>query len=71
MTANTTGNAGRGWRERARVIVFESDTRAGRLFDLWLMAAISLSVVVVILDSVAAVAQRHGHPAVSQVELLL
>lgn len=60
MTAGTSGKAGGGWRERARVIVFESDTRAGRLFDLWLMAAIFLSVIVVILDSVAAIAQRHG-----------
>lgn len=49
-----------GWRASAYNIVFESDTRAGRLFDLCLMALILLSVVVVILDSVASIAQRHG-----------
>ncbi len=60
MAGDTTDNATGGWRERARIIVFESDTRAGQLFDLWLIAAISFSVIVVILDSVAAIAQRHG-----------
>lgn len=60
MAEDFTGKASAGWRERARLIVFESDTRAGRLFDLWLIALISLSVVVVILDSVASIAQRHG-----------
>ena len=49
-----------GWRERAYTIVFESDTRYGRLFDLWLFIAITISVAVVMLDSVAAVAQRYG-----------
>ncbi len=60
MTAKISGNAVQSWRERARVIVFESDTRAGQLFDLWLMATIFLSVIVVILDSVSSVALRHG-----------
>lgn len=49
-----------GWRESAYTIVFESDTRAGRLFDLFLMVLIVLSVIVVVLDSVAPIAQRHG-----------
>ncbi len=49
-----------GWRQRAYTIVFESDTRLGRLFDLWLFIAITVSVIVVILDSVAAIAQRYG-----------
>lgn len=60
MTLEIPGHAAQGWRERVRIIVFESDTRAGRLFDLWLMAAIFLSVIVVILDSVSSIAQRHG-----------
>lgn len=49
-----------GWRERAYAIVFESDTRLGRMFDLWLFIAITVSLVVVMLDSVAAIAQRWG-----------
>jgi len=41
-----------GWRSRVYVIIFEADTRAGRLFDLLLIAAVLASVAVVILDSV-------------------
>ncbi|PHM20599.1 MAG: ion transporter [Curvibacter sp. PD_MW3] len=40
-----------GWRLRLYNIIFESDTRAGRQFDLWLIAVILLSVLVVVLDS--------------------
>ncbi len=49
-----------GWRKRAYAIVFESDTRQGRLFDLWLFIAIAVSVVVVMLDSVGSISQRFG-----------
>ncbi len=49
-----------GWRENLYTIIFEADTRAGRLFDILLIAAIILSVTVVILDSVSAVSSRHG-----------
>ncbi len=38
-------------RERMYRVIFESDTRAGRNFDLALMAAIIASLMVVILDS--------------------
>ncbi|MBK4738320.1 ion transporter [Noviherbaspirillum pedocola] len=41
-------------------IIFESDTRAGRLFDLVLIALILVSVTVVVLDSVQALSVRHG-----------
>ncbi len=54
------GKPASGWRGSAYAIVFESDTRAGRLFDLFLMVLIVLSVAVVILDSVAPIARRHG-----------
>ncbi len=54
------GKPSSGWRERAYTVIFETDTRAGRLFDLWLFVAIGISVTVVILDSVAALAQRYG-----------
>jgi len=40
-----------GWRLALYTVIFESDTRAGRLFDLWLIAIILSSVLVVVLDS--------------------
>lgn len=49
-----------GWRRRAYVVIFEADTRAGRAFDLVLVACILASVAVVMLDSVEAVRQRWG-----------
>jgi len=38
-----------GWRRRWHEIIFESETVAGRRFDVWLLVAIVLSVVVVML----------------------
>ena len=49
-----------GWRLRAYTIIFESDTRAGRLFDVALFVAIVASVGVVIADSVQSLAGRYG-----------
>lgn len=49
-----------GWRKRLYIIIFEADTRAGRLFDLLLLWAIVASVAVVVLDSVPAIHVRHG-----------
>jgi voltage-gated potassium channel len=48
------------WRLRLYTIIFESDTRAGRLFDGVLCAAILASVVVVILDSVQSTRSQYG-----------
>jgi voltage-gated potassium channel len=49
-----------GWRRRAFIVIFEADTRKGRLFDVWLLMAIVTSVVVVMLDSVRSISDRHG-----------
>ena len=49
-----------GWRLRLYTIIFEADTRAGRLFDQALIAVILLSIAVVMADSVQAVNQVHG-----------
>jgi voltage-gated potassium channel len=49
-----------GWRLRLYIVIFEADTRAGRLFDLWLIALIVTSVFVVILDSVQSIHARWG-----------
>jgi voltage-gated potassium channel len=41
-----------GWRQRLHEVIFEADTRAGKVFDVALLAAITLSVVAVMLESV-------------------
>ena len=58
--AERFGKPERGWRLRLYTIIFEADTRAGKLFDLVLLACILLSVVVVILDSVDSVSRDHA-----------
>lgn len=50
-----------GWRRALFSVIFESESRAGRLFDLVLIAVIVTSVMVVILDSVQPIRQRAGH----------
>ena len=57
---NEPGQSLSGWRLRLYSIIFESDTRAGRLFDQWLIAVILSSVAVVVLDSMQGVAPRWG-----------
>jgi voltage-gated potassium channel len=47
------------WRGRLHEIIFESDTPAGKAFDVGLLAAISISVLVVMLESVASVRQDY------------
>jgi voltage-gated potassium channel len=49
-----------GWRLRLYTVIFEADTRAGRAFDLALIAMILASVAVVVLDSMATVHDRYG-----------
>ena len=41
------------WKHRLHEIVYEADTRAGRRFDLILLILILLSVVLVMLESIA------------------
>ncbi len=49
-----------GWRERMYIVIFEADTRAGRIFDLSMIALILLSVAVVVLDSIASIHARYA-----------
>ncbi|HKZ06894.1 MAG TPA: ion transporter [Methylomirabilota bacterium] len=49
-----------GWRARLHEIIFESDTRAGRAFDLALLTLILVSVTAVVLESVAEIRREHG-----------
>lgn len=48
------------WRSKLHEVIFEADTLAGRAFDLVLILSISLSVLAVVLDSVASVHDRWG-----------
>jgi voltage-gated potassium channel len=49
-----------GWRLALYTIIFEADTRAGRYFDIALIAAILISILVVMLDSMASFNASHG-----------
>jgi len=54
------GRPAHGWRLRLYTVIFEADTQAGRAFDIALIWAILLSVVIVVLDSVPSVGARLG-----------
>lgn len=49
-----------GWQSTAYRVIFESDTRAGRTFDIALLVAIVLSVLTVMLDSVEHIRLVYG-----------
>jgi voltage-gated potassium channel len=57
--AKRFGKPERGWRLQLYIVIFEADTRAGKLFDLVLLAAILASVAVVVLDSVEGASAGH------------
>ncbi len=54
------GRPAPGWRRTLFTVIFESETRAGRSFDLLLIAAIITSVGVVMLESMAGMRARYG-----------
>lgn len=49
------------WQQRLYKVVYESDTPAGKAFDIVLLFAILASILTVMLDSVNTYHQRHGH----------
>jgi len=57
---NDQENSNKGIRNKLHEIIFEADTASGKLFDIVLILTIVLSVVVVMLDSVAVVRKEHG-----------
>jgi voltage-gated potassium channel len=63
------GRPAAGWRRTLYTVIFESDTRAGLLFDQALLVAILTSVVVVMLDSVGSISSRY-HSVLAGVEWL-
>jgi voltage-gated potassium channel len=63
LSPQTPGEFGKplsGWRRRIYTIIFEADTKAGRQFDVFVVVAILLSILVVIVDSVPHIQQRIG-----------
>lgn len=48
------------WKHRLYLIIFENVTRGGKIFDVYLLIAIGLSVTVVMLESVKSI--RSAHP---------
>lgn len=59
MVREQFGRPDGGWRLQLYTIIFEADTVAGRRFDLVLIGAILASILVVMLESVHAIAARH------------
>lgn len=47
-------------KEELKRIIFEADTPSGKRFDIWLLVAIIVSVLVVLLDSVPELNQKYG-----------
>jgi voltage-gated potassium channel len=58
--AQQLGKPRSGWRRAVFTVIFESDTRAGKAFDIALIVVILLSVAAVLADSVQGISQRHG-----------
>lgn len=49
------------WKHRLHKIIFETDTRAGKLFDIVLLWMIMASVIVVILESIPELNRKYAH----------
>ena len=56
-----------GWRATLHEVIFEADTPAGRAFDVALIAAVTASVLVVMLESVQSIGAAHG-PLLRRIE---
>jgi voltage-gated potassium channel len=48
------------WRQNLHEVIFEADTAPGRSFDIALLTAIGISVMAVILESVASIQKSYG-----------
>ncbi len=53
-------NSKHDWKDKLYVIIFRATTPAGKRFDLGLLIAIVISVLIVLADSVPAIHARHG-----------
>ena len=59
MTQYTRDSTSR-WRHRLHEVVFEADTSGGKAFDLMLIVCITLSIIVVMLDSIQTFHEQYG-----------
>lgn len=50
----------KGWREKLYIIIYESNTKAGKAFDVALLVLIILSIIIVMLDSMEEWHRRFG-----------
>ncbi len=50
------------WRQQMHEVIFEADTPAGKAFDVALFVLIGVSIVIVMLDSVASIHRRYELP---------
>lgn len=50
----------KGWKEQLHEVIYESNTVAGKTFDVALLIAIVLSILIVMLDSVTAYHDKYG-----------
>ena len=48
------------WRKRLHNTIYESNTAAGKAFDIALLVVIFASIIVVMLDSVRTIHQQYG-----------
>jgi len=48
-------------KQRIYEIIFEADTKAGKLFDLSILLIILLSIFLVILESISSIRLQYGH----------
>src|SRR5687768_14973136 len=60
MRSASENGAESGWRQRLWLIIFESNTPAGRAFDVVLIVAIVASVLTVMVESVAHIRNAYG-----------
>lgn len=65
-----SSNAANSWRERIGHVIFDHDTPASKAFDVVLLVAILLSVLNVMLESVAGIQARFG-PSIAAAEWVL
>src|SRR5690606_1141093 len=49
------------WRKKIHVVIFGTNTKAGKTFDVALLWAILLSILTVMMESVRSIQQSYGH----------
>lgn len=54
-----------GWKDKLFTVIFEADTKAGKLFDICLLLLILLSIGIVLLQSVGSFNQKHAEVLVN------